>query len=139
VETISFRRGGLFMKEVMAIIRMNMVNRTKDALVLAGFNSVTCRKVYGRGKKKVNYELIESVISSDDIEYMKTAETVSEGHRLIPKRLLTLIVKDDEVSKVVETIINVNKTGNPGDGKIFVSSVEETIRVRTGETGEEAV
>ena len=127
------------MKEVMAIIRMNMVNRTKDALVLAGFNSVTCRKVYGRGKKKVNYELIESVISSDDVEYMKTAETVSEGHRLIPKRLLTLVVKDDEVSKIVETIINVNKTGNPGDGKIFVSSVEETIRVRTGETGEEAV
>lgn len=129
------------MKEVMAIIRMNMINKTKDALVEAGFNSLTCRKVFGRGKKSINYEIVQSLIGSDSaaIESPKIAEAISEGHRLIQKRLITMIINDNEVSKVVDTIIKVNSTGNAGDGKIFVIPVEEVIRVRTGEAGTAAI
>lgn len=125
------------MKEIMAIIRMNMINKTKDALSDAGFGSLTCRKVYGRGKKALNYELIKDVAIGTDFQVAspQVAESISEGHRLIQKRLLTLVVNDDEVKKVVETIMKTNSTGNPGDGKIFVIPVDETYRVRTGETG----
>lgn len=126
------------MKEIMAIIRLNMINKTKDALLKEGFPSITCRKVLGRGKKKVDFSLID-VISQNVMEPPRLAEELSEGHRLIPKRLLTMVVKDEDVKKVVDTIMSVNSTGNPGDGKIFVLPVMEVIRVRTGETGETAI
>ncbi|MBZ4645941.1 MAG: nitrogen regulatory protein 2 [Petroclostridium sp.] len=126
------------MKEIMAIIRLNMINKTKDALLKEGFPSITCRKVLGRGKKKVDFSLID-VISQNVMESPRLAEELSEGHRLIPKRLLTMVVKDEDVKKVVDTIMSVNSTGNPGDGKIFVLPVMEVIRVRTGETGETAI
>ncbi|HEX3028192.1 MAG TPA: P-II family nitrogen regulator [Clostridia bacterium] len=128
------------MKEVLAIIRMNMINKTKEALLQEGFESLNCRKVAGRGKKKVDYTLIEQIISNEaDISSPSTAEVISEGHRLVPKRLISLVVKDDEVKKVVETIINANSFGKPGDGKIFVMPVADAVRVRTGEAGEAAI
>jgi len=127
------------MKEVMAIIRMNKINKTKEALALEGFNALTCRKVLGRGKKKVDYELIKDLLSGGEIESPQIAETISEGHRLVPKRLITLVVNDDEVKKAVETIISVNQSGNPGDGKIFVLPIFDAVRVRTGETAENAL
>lgn len=127
------------MKEIMAIIRMNMINKTKDALLEAGFSSVTCRKVFGRGKKKVDYELIQGLLQGEEIDSPILAESVSEGHRLVPKRLLTIVVNDGEVKKIVDTIISVNQTGNPGDGKVFVLPVLEAVRVRTAETGEAAI
>ena len=109
------------MKEVMAIIRMNMINKTKDALAEAGFGSLTCRKVFGRGKKAVNYEMIKDVMTDAEMQISspKLAESISEGHRLIQKRLLTLVVNEEEVKAVVDTIMKTNSTGNPGDGKIF--------------------
>lgn len=128
------------MKEVLAIIRMNMINKTKEALLLEGFSSLNCRKVSGRGKKKVDFTIIERMISDGvEISSPSVAEVISEGHRLIPKRLISLVVKDDEVKKVVETIINTNSFGKPGDGKIFVMPMIDAIRVRTGETGVEAI
>ena len=125
------------MKEVMAIIRMNMINKTKDALAEAGFGSLTCRKVFGRGKKAVNYEMIKDVMTDAEMQISspKLAESISEGHRLIQKRLLTLVVNEEEVKAVVDTIMKTNSTGNPGDGKICVMDVEDSIRVRTGESG----
>ena len=125
------------MKEVMAIIRMNMINKTKDALAEAGFGSLTCRKVFGRGKKAVNYEIIKEIMTQTEAQLAspQLAESISEGHRLIQKRLLTLIVNDDESDKVVDIIMKTNSTGNSGDGKIFVMSVEDSIRVRTSEKG----
>jgi nitrogen regulatory protein PII 2 len=127
------------MKEVMAIIRMNKVNQTKKAFLAAGFPSITCRKVLGRGKKKVDFTLTQSSPQQAAKEAPGLAETISEEHRLIPKRFLTLIVQDDEVQKVINAIMEVNSTGNPGDGKIFVLPIMEVYRVRTGETGEDAV
>lgn len=127
------------MKEVMAIIRMNMIGDTKKALSDAGFPSITCRKVYGRGKKKVNYELIEELIDGQPVAEPAVLESISENHRLISKRLLTMIVDDADVKKVVDTIIEVNQTGNMGDGKIFVSSIGDAVRVRTDESGVAAI
>ncbi|MFP4016340.1 MAG: P-II family nitrogen regulator [Halanaerobiales bacterium] len=127
------------MKEVIAIIRMEMINKTKKALSLEGFDSMNCRKVSGRGKKKVDYELVNQLLAGEEIKSPTIAQSLSEGHRLVPKRLLSIVVKDDDLEKLVKTIININKKGNPGDGKIFVIDIEETIRVRTGESGEEAI
>lgn len=127
------------MKEVLAIIRINKINETKKALEESGYISMTCRKVYGRGKKKVDFELIENLISDQILASPKVLESISEEHRLIAKRLLTMIVNDEDVPAVVKTIIEINKTGNMGDGKIFVSPIVEAIRIRTGERGIEAI
>jgi nitrogen regulatory protein PII 2 len=127
------------MKEVMAFIRMHMINQTKKALLEAGFPSITCRKVLGRGKKKVDFTVLQMPPRQAAKEAPGLAETVSEAHRLVPKRFLTLIVRDEEVQKVIEAIMSVNSAGNPGDGKIFVLPVTEVYRIRTGETGKDAV
>jgi nitrogen regulatory protein PII 2 len=127
------------MKEVMAIIRMDMINKTKEALLKANFPAMTVMKVMGRGKKKVDFSLIENMLDGNDFSSPKVAEAYSEGHRLIPKRLLSIVVKDDEVKDLVDVLIAVNQKGSPGDGKIFVIPVIDSIRVRTGETGELAI
>lgn len=127
------------MKEIMAIIRMNMVNRTKEAIAKEGYPGITCRKVFGRGKKKLEDTLTEEILQGEVEVCHILGETLSENHRLLPKRLITLMVKDADVSRIVETIIDVNQTGNFGDGKIFVLPLDEVIRIRTGELGEEAI
>ena len=128
------------MKEVMAVIRMDMISKTKEALLLEGFPAMNCRKVMGRGKKKVDFTLIEKIMADGmEISSPKTAEAISEGHRLIPKRLLSLVIRDEEVTKAVDAIINTNCKGNPGDGKIFVMPVTDCIRIRTGENGDAVV
>lgn len=127
------------MKEVMAVIRMNKITETKEALAEAGFPSITCRKVYGRGKKKVDFELIEELIDGQPIVEPSVLESISENHRLISKRFLTMIVDDSEASKVANIIIKANQTGNMGDGKIFISNIGDAIRIRTGESGIEAI
>jgi nitrogen regulatory protein PII 2 len=66
-------------------------------------------------------------------------ESMLKGGRLIPKRMLTILVNDGEVPKVVDAIIAVNKEGHIGDGKIFVLPVLDVVRVRTGERGEQAI
>ena len=123
------------MKEVLAIIRMNKMNETKRALADAGVSSLTARKVVGRGKGKVDYLLLQGAEEGFD----EAIQQLGPGPKLIPKRMLNIVVTDDKVDLVVKTIIKVNKTGSPGDGKIFISSVEEAIRIRTGETGSEAI
>lgn len=122
------------MKEVMCIIRLNKVNKTKEALIDAGFPSITCRKVLGRGKKSIDKVLLEAYLEVGEIPLAAYSETLSERGRLIPKRLITIIVNDEEVKNVIDTVINVNSTGTPGDGKIFVLPIEEVYRVRDGES-----
>ena len=120
------------MKEVMAIVRLNRVNATKEALAEAGFPAFTCRKVMGRGKKAVNLDLVETVLAGE-LPVSPIGEYISESARLIPKRYFTIIVPDDDVEKAVNTIMETNCTGNPGDGKIFVLPIVESIRIRDGE------
>lgn len=127
------------MKEVMCIIRLNKVSKTKEALAEAGFPSITCRKVLGRGKKSIDKALLEAYMEAGSLEPTPYGENLSERGRLIPKRFITLVVKDEDVKTVVDTVIEVNSTGTPGDGKIFVLPVQEVFRVRDGQAGETAI
>lgn len=121
------------MKEVLAVIRLNKVNQTKEALAEGGFPAFTCRKVLGRGKKKVDFAMVEALLEEGVLPVSPLGEHLTEGGRLIPKRVFTLIVSDESVEKVVNIIINTNSTGNPGDGKIFVLPIAESYQVRSGE------
>ncbi len=123
------------MKEVLAIIRMNKMNETKRALADAGVSSLTARKVVGRGKGKVDYLLLQGAEEG----YDEAIQQLGPGPKLIPKRMINMVVTDDKVELVVKTIIKVNKTGSPGDGKIFVESIMDAVRVRTGEAGDDAI
>ncbi len=120
------------MKEIMAIIRMNMINQTKRALADAGVSSMTAREALGRGKGLVDIKLLKGAEQG----YEEAISQLGQSQRLIPKRLLMLVVKEKYVKKVVKTIINVNQTGKPGDGKIFVMPVSDSLSVRTGESGD---
>ncbi|MBI4814035.1 MAG: P-II family nitrogen regulator [Methanobacterium sp.] len=121
------------MKEITAIIRPNKINKTKKVLDTLGFPAMTAQRVLGRGKQK-------AIIGEVTMDIDKTKLHEKEGTmRYIPKRMLTLLVPDQDVSLVVEAIMRVNQTGQKGDGRIFVSPIEEAIRVRTGENGDKAI
>lgn len=124
------------MKEIIAIIRMNKVGQTRKALADAGFCRMTAIKVMGRGKMLKDMALLDS---APDENRDLILESMLKGGRLIPKRMIIVAAQDDEVSKIVETIIAVNKEGHVGDGKIFVLPILDVVRVRTGETGAEAI
>lgn len=126
------------MKEIIAIIRMNKVNVTKKALADIGVCGLHAMKVMGRGKVHVDFALLNEIGSGEEIGEL-LADGLAKGSRLIPKRLITILVRDQDVEKVVSAIIKVNKEGNKGDGKIFVSPILDAARVRTGERGEQAV
>jgi nitrogen regulatory protein PII 2 len=118
------------MKQITAIIRMNMMNATKQALIEAGFPAFTVRKVVGRGKGNVDHRVI---CGAEAGAPEAIARLKDDGPVLLPKRMMTLVVPDESVPKLIETIIKSNRTGNRDDGKIFVLPIEEAVRVRTGE------
>lgn len=120
------------MKEVMAVIRMNMINKTKRALSDAGVTSITAREALGRGKGIVDFKVLHGA----EAGYEEAISQLGNTQRLIPKRILTVIVPDKLVKTVVDTIIKTNQTGKSGDGKIFVLPVSDALRVRTGEDGD---
>ena len=126
------------MKEVMAIVRQNKVNVTKEALAEAGIPAFTCRRVLGRGKKLIDMTLLRSIVEAGEVPATAHGEYLSESSRLIPKRVFTVIVDDKDLDLVVNAIMEVNSTGNPGDGKIFVLPILENYRVRNGEMTTEA-
>ncbi|HWQ73225.1 MAG TPA: P-II family nitrogen regulator [Desulfitobacteriaceae bacterium] len=109
------------MKKIEAIIRPGKLDEVKSALGDLGVNGMTVSHVIGCGKQKGHLEV-----------YRGVAITVT----LLPKLKIEIVVKDDQVADVLKTIQNVCKSGKIGDGKIFVSSVENAVRIRTGETGE---
>ncbi|MEW6386255.1 MAG: P-II family nitrogen regulator [Thermodesulfobacteriota bacterium] len=120
------------MKEIMAIVRINMMNRTKQALAEAGISSITARDALGRGKGLVDLTLLEGAEKG----YEEAVAQLGQSQRLIPKRIFFVVVPDRLVAKAVKTIIKVNRTGKSGDGKIFVMPVTEAVRVRNGESGD---
>jgi nitrogen regulatory protein PII 2 len=119
----------------MAIIRINMINQTKRAISEEGIVSLHARECLGRGKGLVDF----LVLKDSEQQYEEAMSKLGNTQRLIPKRMLTLVVPDSQVGKVVNTIIKVNRTGKSGDGKIFVMPVNDSIRVRTGETGNDTL
>lgn len=121
------------MKEVMAIIRVKKMNETKRALLNAGIGSFTATgKVMGRGKGLVDFQILQGAQEG----YQEAIDQLGKGPRLVPKRLITIVVPDKKVETAINTIVKVNRTGSAGDGKIFVLPVLEALRVRTGENGE---
>ncbi|MGB4598599.1 MAG: P-II family nitrogen regulator [Trichlorobacter sp.] len=112
------------MKLVEAIIKPFKLDEVKDALHEVGIEGITVSEVKGFGRQKGHTELYRG------------AEYVVD---FIPKVKLEIAVSDELVAKVVETIQNTAKTGRIGDGKIFVIALEEAVRIRTGETGGEAI
>lgn len=121
------------MKTVMAIIRINMMNETKKALSDAGISSMTAiGGVYGRGKGLWEKKVIDA--ATKDIP--EAIEHLGKEPRFRPQRILYVTVPDDKTDTVVNTIIESNKTGEPGDGKIFVLPEVDVVRVRTGESGD---
>ncbi len=106
------------MIEIIAIIRPNKIAQTKRALIEIDYPGFTCQRAMGRGKKPVDVVLPDNSV-------IKT--------KLLSKRLLIIIVPDEACEQVVNTIMRVNCTGQSGDGKIFVSKVEKSYSVRTGE------
>ena len=123
------------MKEIMAIIRMNKINETKKALVEAGISSMHARECLGRGKGLVDIQLLKGAEQG----YEEAVSQLGNTQRLIPKRMITIVVPDGIVDRTIETIIAVNRTGKSGDGKIFVMPIFDSVRIRTGEKGDEAL
>lgn len=123
------------MKEIIAVVRMNMMNITKAALTEAGVDAFFAHEAQGRGRGFVNSKLI----SGAEQGYEEAAALLGEKGKLYPKRMVTIVVKDDEVEDIVATLIAANQTGKPGDGKIFVLPVADAVRVRTGEKGAKSI
>ncbi|AFY79130.1 MAG: P-II family nitrogen regulator [Hydrococcus sp. C42_A2020_068] len=126
------------MKEVMAVIRPNKITPTKEALVAAGFPAFNAIKVVGRGKQAVDFQLCANLNEHPE-DSSDVLSILARGPQLLAKRLISVVVPDDKVAKVLETLIAANQTGNPGDGKIFVMPVEEAVRVSNGIAGAIAV
>ena len=123
------------MKEVMAVVRMNKINQTKTALTAAGISSMHARECLGRGKGLVDLDILKGAEQG----YEEAISLLGNSQRLIPKRMISIVVPDKLADTVVSTIVAVNRTGKAGDGKIFVMPVSESIRIRTGEAGDETL
>ena len=123
------------MKEVIAVVRINMMNQTKQALSDCGIDAFFAHEAHGRGRGFVNPQVLEGAEQG----YVEAAALLGEKGKLYPKRMVTVMVPDDRVACVVETIINTNQTGKPGDGKVFVLPLGDAVRVRTGESGSESI
>jgi nitrogen regulatory protein PII len=121
----SFRtKGKRNMKMITAIIKPFKLDDVRQAVADIGIQGITVSEVKGFGRQRGHTELYRG------------AEYVVD---FLPKAKIELAVADDIVEQVVEAIANTARTGKIGDGKIFVSAIEQAIRIRTGETGSEAV
>jgi len=109
------------------------MNETKMALSAAGLPSMTATgKVFGRGKGLWEAKVLEGIKK----DLPEALAHLGKEPRLRPQRVITLVVTDDKLDLAIETLIEANQTPEPGDGKIFVIPLNESIRVRTGEVGE---
>jgi nitrogen regulatory protein P-II 1 len=111
-------------KKIEAVIRHFRLEDVKDALTQLGIKGLTISEVRGFGRQKGHTEM-----------YRGAEYTVD----FVPKIKLETVVADKDVAAVIETIVKVAKTGQVGDGKIFVSDVCNSVRIRTGESGESAL
>ena len=112
------------MKMVVAIVKPFKLDEVKEALTKAGVQGMTVEEVKGFGRQKGHTELYRGAEYSVDF---------------LPKVKIQIIVPDDKAATVVQVITDAARTGKIGDGKIFVSAVEEVIRIRTGEKGPDAI
>jgi len=112
------------MKKIEAIVRHYKLEEIKNALTAAGVQGMTVSEVRGFGRQRGHKE-----------QYRGAEYTVD----FLPKVKMELVVSDDLVKVAIDTIIKNARTGQVGDGKIFVTALEQVIRIRTGESGSEAI
>ena len=112
------------MKKIEAVIKPFKLDEVKEALHEVGVSGITVTEAQGFGRQKGHTELYRG------------AEYVVD---FLPKVRLEIVVDDDQVERVVEAIANAARTGRIGDGKIFVSSIESVVRIRTGERDSDAI
>ena len=112
------------MKKIEAIIKPFKLEEVKESLGVAGIHGLTVIEVKGFGRQKGHTELYRG------------AEYIVD---FLPKVKIEIIVQDNDLNKAVDSILESAKTGRIGDGKIFISDLEKVIRIRTGETDDQAV
>jgi nitrogen regulatory protein PII len=112
------------MKKIEAIVKPFKLEEVKDALGSIGISGMTVTEVKGFGRQKGHTEI-----------YRGSEYTVD----FLPKLKVEMVVPDDQADSAVEAIVKAAKTGKIGDGKVFLSNVEQAIRIRTEETGEKAI
>jgi len=112
------------MKKIEAVIKPFKLDEVKEALHEVGLQGITVLEAKGFGRQKGHTELYRGA------EYVVDC---------LPKVKIEVVCQDDIVERAVEAIMNAARTGRIGDGKIFISTIEEVIRIRTGERGEEAI
>jgi nitrogen regulatory protein P-II 1 len=112
------------MKKIEAIIRHERLQEVQDALDQLGVSGLTVSEVVGCGRQK---------------GYTEQYRGVQANISLLPKIKVESVVPTDLVDRAVEAIVEAARTGNVGDGRVFVYSVEESVRIRTGESGEESL
>ena len=112
------------MKMIMAIVKPFKLDDVREALAERGVAGITVTEVKGFGRQKGHTELYRG------------AEYVVD---FLPKMKVEVVVKDDDVERCIEAVVRAAKTGKIGDGKIFVTPVEQVVRIRTGEIDEAAV
>lgn len=139
------------MREVIAIIRQERVTETINALAEIGVDSVTVHSVNGRGKQggnimesidpqmPGNVESVSKIYKYPTPSSMAQYSTLTKPVFWIPKSMLDIVVSEVPVEKVRDVIAKVNKTGNKGDGKIFILPIKDSVRIRTGEVGDAAI
>ena len=115
---------GRLMKKVEAIIRHFKLEEVKDALTEIGVQGMTVSEVRGFGRQKGQKE-----------QYRGAEYTVD----FLPKAKMEIVVSDDQLKIVIDTILRTARTGQIGDGKIFVTPIEQVVRIRTGETDGDAL
>lgn len=112
------------MKKIEAVIKPFKLEDVKEALNDIGVNGMTISDVKGFGRQRGHKEIYRGAEYQVDF---------------VPKVQLGVVVDDDLAAQVIDVIINTAKTGKIGDGKIFISTMDEAIRIRTGETGVQAI
>jgi nitrogen regulatory protein P-II 1 len=120
----AFHKGALLMKKVEAIVRHFKLEDVKNALTEAGIHGMTVCEVRGYGRQKGHTEI-----------YRGTEYAVD----FVPKVKIEVVCTDEDLDLVIQTVLRTAQTGQIGDGKIFVQNLENAIRIRTGETGVEAL
>jgi len=123
------------MKEIYAIIQVGKVAATKESLTRRGINGINAFPALGHGREYVDQEVLAAAARGQE----EALAILAGGPHLVPKRSLSIMVNDDRVADVVDAILEANRTGNHGDGRIFVCPIEDAVRIRTGEAGPETL
>jgi nitrogen regulatory protein P-II 2 len=121
---VNYFHAGVYMKLITAVVKPFKLDDVREALSDIGVSGVTVTEVKGFGRQKGHTELYRG------------AEYVVD---FLPKAKIEVAIADSQVDQAVEAIVSAANTGKIGDGKIFVTSLEQVVRIRTGETGEEAL